>query len=296
MDGLSYDYAGNQLKSVNDNKIDTEGFKDGSNTDDDYTYDLNGNMSMDKNKGLNANSITYNHLNLTQLVQKSPTEYVQYTFDAMGRKLKQVAAGDGTKTTDYVGDFVYENNVLQFINHEEGRVVMTGSSPEYQYHLKDHLGNVRTTFTTKGNETETVKATLDAAYENEERSKFLKYDDVRRVNHALFDHTNSGSTKNSVRLTGEQHEKYGLARSIAVMPGDKITARVFAKYVDPNESNVQQSLIQLLSIIAQGPSSGIVVDGSGYNTPTGSTIPFPGLLGGDEPDGCSASILELVGL
>jgi hypothetical protein len=26
---------------------------------------------------------------------------------------------------------------------------MTGATPEYQYHLKDHLGNVRLTFTTK---------------------------------------------------------------------------------------------------------------------------------------------------
>ena len=50
------------------------------------------------------------------------------------------------KTTEYDGEFIYQGDTLQFINHEEGRVVMkTGA--EYQYHLKDHLGNVRMTFT-----------------------------------------------------------------------------------------------------------------------------------------------------
>lgn len=87
--------------------------------------------------------------------------------------------------------------------------------------MKDHLGNVRTTFTTKEEETETSVATLETAKEDEERAKFLKYDDVRKVNHALFDHTNSGNTKYAIRLTGTERETYGLAQSIAVMPGDK---------------------------------------------------------------------------
>lgn len=75
-----------------------------------------------------------------------------------GRKQRQVAVEGGTtKATDYRGEFIYETNVLQFVNHEECHIVMTGSTPEYQYHLKDHLGNVRTTFTTK-DETEAPTA------------------------------------------------------------------------------------------------------------------------------------------
>ncbi|MFY8189243.1 MAG: hypothetical protein ACOVLC_14970 [Flavobacterium sp.] len=36
-------------------------FKDGTNTNDDYAYDIFGNMTSDQNKGIT--SISYNHLN-----------------------------------------------------------------------------------------------------------------------------------------------------------------------------------------------------------------------------------------
>ena len=52
-----------------------------------------------------------------------------------------------SKTTDYIGGIVYEDNTRKFISTEEGRIMLE-STPEYQYHLKDHLGNVRLTFTT----------------------------------------------------------------------------------------------------------------------------------------------------
>jgi hypothetical protein len=37
---------------------------------------------------------------------------------------------------------------------------MKAATPEYQYHLKDHLGNVRLTFTAK-KKTEVFKATME---------------------------------------------------------------------------------------------------------------------------------------
>lgn len=274
MDDLAYSYtAGNQLSKVTDDEIDTEGFKEGSNTDDDYAYDVNGNMHMDKNKNLNSNSITYNYLNLPQRVERSPTEYVQYVYDATGRKLRQIVVEGGvTKSTDYGGEFIYENDALQFINHEEGRAVMTGSSPEYQYHLKDHLGNVRTTFTTI-EETEAPVATLETAKETEDRANFLKYDDIRKVNYALFDHTNTGATKYAMRLTGTAEETYGLARSISVMPGDKITAKVFAKYLDLTQPDINQAVLNFINAIPTA-TGGTVIDGAAYGTPGAATIPF----------------------
>jgi RHS repeat-associated protein len=277
MDELSYSYEGNQLIKVADSKVDTEGFKETSNEEVDYAYDLNGNMHMDKNKDLQNQSINYNHLNLPMVVEKSSTEKVEYVYDASGRKLRQISIdGATTKTTDYVGEFVYENNILQFINHEEGRIVMI-STPEYQYHLKDHLGNVRATFTSADEETEAPLATMETANENEERAKFLKYDDVRKVNHPLFDHTNQGSTKFAIRLTGTAEETYGLAQSVSVMPGDKIKAEAYAKYLDPSQVSSQSTLGALIAQIS-GAEPGLVLDGAGYGTAAAATIPVVSFL------------------
>ena len=70
IDDLNYTYKlnasgneTNQLMRVNDASNSTSGFKDGTNTDDDYNYDMNGNMTIDKNKLITTN-IKYNHLNL----------------------------------------------------------------------------------------------------------------------------------------------------------------------------------------------------------------------------------------
>ena len=60
IDQLSYSYNGNQLQAVQDAVEADYGFKDGANTTTEYTYDSNGNMLSDANKGIT--SIAYNHL------------------------------------------------------------------------------------------------------------------------------------------------------------------------------------------------------------------------------------------
>src|SRR5690606_36534755 len=140
-------------------------------------------------------------------------KYIEYTYDATGAKLQQ-KMHDGenpVKRTDYVGGMVYENGQLQFIQHEEGRAVMVDNDglsklPEYQYHLKDHLGNVRLTFSaTPDIETET--ATLETAHGEEEHATFLRYAETTKINSALFDHTNNGDTRYAVRLNGSESER-----------------------------------------------------------------------------------------
>ena len=75
------------------------------------------------------------------------------------------------------------------------------------------------------------------------------------------------------RLNGSTNEKYGLAKSLSVMPGDKINVEVYAKYVDPNSTNWTGVLPTLMSQIAAN-TAGVVIDGAGYGTST-STFPFP---------------------
>jgi RHS repeat-associated protein len=287
LDNLAYNYGSgttlsNRLLKVTDAGDKTKGFVDGANTGNDYTYDNNGNLLTDQNKGI-ISSIVYNFLDLPSQVTKNTNERVFYTYDAMRKKLAQniyTSAGVLQKTTDYVGDFYYENDTLKFINHEEGRTVMVGASPEYQYHLKDHLGNVRTTFTSK-DEIEANTATLEPANATAEQGKFLRYASAKLVNSSLFDRTNGSSPTQTLgyaqRLNGSANEKYGLARSISVMPGDVVSAEVYAKYVDPNSSNWNSALATLMNQIATS-TAGVVIDGANYSTST-STFPYAGLNG-----------------
>ncbi|NOS91933.1 MAG: hypothetical protein HOP30_08425 [Cyclobacteriaceae bacterium] len=286
MDDMSYAYYGNQLQKVDDSAVDTEGFVEIT-TGNDYTYDVNGNMVTDQNKGITGN-IVYNHLNLPERVTKNTNEYIKYTYDAGGRKLKQEvynASNVITKTTDYLGEYIYENNVLQFINHEEGRIVKnvaSGNYNEYQYNLKDHLGNVRLTFTSKADEVETTTATLETANQTTEQGQFLYYDKARRIYSHIFDRTNGIRTSAppnnttpgyAVRLSGIEKEKIGLSRSLSVMPGDVIKIEAYAKYFVA-DNNYPDFTNFVNSIVAGTAAQGSVIfDGPGYHVPA-TPVPF----------------------
>jgi RHS repeat-associated protein len=282
MDALGYTYQGNQLMSVTDVTTGTTdkegGFRDRNTTGNDYQYDANGNMTVDKNKDIA--SIEYNYLNLPQKVMKTSGNFLTYTYDATGMKLTQQVFRGGApdKQTDYSSGFVYEDGVLQFLNHDEGRVTMTNSVPEYQYHLKDHLGNVRLTFTSK-EETQKDVATFEPDNLANEVGAFLRNEDVRKINSELFNHTPGSTTFYSERLSGIANEQNGLAKSIAVMPGDTVRLEVFAKYVDPVSTNWSTALISLLTSIANGTAAaGTIIDGAGYATSGTAAFPYSALL------------------
>ncbi|HTF16569.1 MAG TPA: Ig-like domain-containing protein, partial [Chryseolinea sp.] len=228
MDVLGYQYRGNRLLSVTDTGDDEDGFKDGNTAGTDYLYDWNGNMTADLNKGIS--SITYNHLNLPARVEKNTGEYVKYYYDATGGKLSQEvynASDELQKKSDYLGEYFYENDTLRFVNHEEGRVVINKQDPEYQYMLKDHLGNVRVTFTSKQT-VETFAATMETGTQSQEQDDFSNYSST--VND-LLDHTDAGTAYNRVLvLNGGYNGQVALGKSFAVMPGDVVSAKVYAKY------------------------------------------------------------------
>ncbi|MFZ6011289.1 MAG: RHS repeat-associated core domain-containing protein [Bacteroidota bacterium] len=276
IDQMTYDYGtgihrSNQLLSVTDASANTEGFKDGNVFKEDYLYDMNGSMIIDKNKDITA--ITYNFLNLPEKVTLRTGNYIKYIYDATGKKLSQQVYDINNvlkKKSDYAGEYFLENDTLKFISHEEGRVVTAGGSNEYQFFLKDHLGNVRLTFTTK-DEQESNTATLEDANAATEQGQFLRYAEARRVQSSIFDHTNGASTGYAQRLNGSANEKYGLAKSLSVMPGDTVKMEVYAKYVDTNAANWTSALNNLLTSIANGTApGGTVVDGVGYRTSTAS--------------------------
>ncbi len=171
---------------------------------------------------------------------------------------------------------------ILYVNEVEITKLSTTALPEYQYHLKDHLGNVRTTFTSKVS-IELPRATVETDSLAKEQTKFLNITRARRVNGQLFDHTFNGVSPSngaySTRLTGSTNEKIGLAQSLSVMPGDKIDIEVFAKYVDPGATN-DNALVTVLAAIASGGSvpPGTFLDGAGYATASSATYPFTGFL------------------
>ena len=150
MDDLTYTYTGNQLTDVLEDGEHRLGFNDYGNIQTgDYVYDANGNMTTDHNKDI---TIEYNHLNLPVKVTKGNGDIIRYTYDAVGMKLvKQVTESSNVTTTDYAGNYIYEEDVLQFFSHPEGYVEadMNGSSIkglEYVFQYKDHLGNIRLSY------------------------------------------------------------------------------------------------------------------------------------------------------
>ncbi|MCW3110038.1 MAG: cell well associated RhsD protein, partial [Segetibacter sp.] len=176
IDNLAYTYSGtsqvsNKLLAVNDNSanstIDNKlgDFLDKNTGLNDYSYDVNGNLTSDKNRKITT--VIYNHLNLPWQISLNKDDNaskgtITYIYDATGNKLEkrtnELASVSNNNTakqtyTTYVGGSVYENNVLQFFGQEEGRVRpkrdANGSLLDYvyDYFLKDHLGNVRMVLT-----------------------------------------------------------------------------------------------------------------------------------------------------
>lgn len=165
IDNLSFGYTGNQLLYITDagpnvNLATSADFKDYSKvTTAEYTFNSNGAMTKDLNKGISQ--IQYNSLNLPLLMDiKSPVAEArnEYTYTATGAKLKVIKKWNpgysttpvmGTavtpslltlnETTDYVGNKIYENGTLKRILIDNGYI----ESGIYYFYIKDHLGNNR---------------------------------------------------------------------------------------------------------------------------------------------------------
>ena len=157
IDQLQYQYSYNQLVNVIDHSNSIDGFRDGQSPDGpggtDYTYDLNGNMTSDWNKGIDQ--ITYNHLNLPKRINfkvDSGDKFIAYIYNALGQKVaKQVIHQSATElvnsNTDYLGGYQYLKGVLQYFPTAEGYVSVTdGKAFDYVYNYMDHLGNIRLSY------------------------------------------------------------------------------------------------------------------------------------------------------
>jgi RHS repeat-associated protein len=132
VDALAYNYgsSGNQLMNVSDaNNTSAKGFVNGSNSDNDYGYDANGNLLYDKNKNITA--ITYNSLNLPEQVTFNiggVISTITYQYDASGKKVRQIYTENNQPVkVDYIGEFIAVNGKFQTIVTEQGRITASSN-------------------------------------------------------------------------------------------------------------------------------------------------------------------------
>ncbi len=257
LDNLSYSYDGNHLVAVDDAATtasthdfhDTTGSYTAGSSSDEYTYDLMGNLYSDRNKGITG--ITYNVLNKPEwiyLYQNNTSKYVRFSYTASGAKLQKhtwepnPAYGQPGQrywlehNTDYAGGFVYEDNanndkVLKFAPTSEGRLLYTASpSPgpyrwKYEYHLKDHLGNLRVAFTADGGSAFQKSAGMEPANASEEEQEFAHVADTRLRDAA---HARTGDYVS--RLDAHTGRRQGPSIRVAVAASDSVYAEVYGRY------------------------------------------------------------------
>ncbi|MEI3797628.1 MULTISPECIES: DUF6443 domain-containing protein [unclassified Chitinophaga] len=193
MDNLSYTYRpnSNKIAAVADaSQLVTNlgDFKNDAIGGDDYDYDGNGNLKYDNNR--NINSITYNHLNLPENITVRNKGSILYLYDALGNRLRKTVIDNSTASprtivTDYATGFVYQNDTLQLLAHEEGRVRVfhkTGDPPafKYDYYMKDYLGNIRMVLTEQSDLT-IYTATMETSSAAKENALFGNVDNTRSV-------------------------------------------------------------------------------------------------------------------
>ena len=301
LDDLVYDYKNgvnsNTLLAVTDNSSNAGGFYDDNKPIDDYTYDGNGNLTQDKNKGL---TINYNFLNLPQSVTKG-AQSIGYTYDATGKKLAKKFTGQPDHY--YIDGIEYKADTLLFAMTEEGRVrLKENGSYAYDYFLKDHLGNVRVVLSSDTLFLKTYPvATLENNNATTENLYYANLDATREVKPSGFD-GNIGNL-NVARLTNiAPSRQTGPSITLKVNPGDTLNLSVKSFYLSSGADYSRNALgatalSQLLSAlltpmsligISQGTATEIIntqafgnssnfqnmigtLPGNNYNSPPSNT-------------------------
>jgi RHS repeat-associated protein len=314
IDNLNYNYilGTNRLLNVIDgaNDVDTKlgDFRASTfyqqnvpvktNSTADYNYDVNGNLAKDLNKDIAA--ITYNYLNLPATIrvdngqinhsgQHVDKGLITYTYDALGNKLsKQVQENIAdvtlpSKTTTYINGFVYEDDVLQFIPQEEGRIRFKpllgtiDASLQYDYMLKDHLGNIRMVLTEEQQIDQYPAATMETAAAATEEALYANLNTTRIDKPVSYPVDNTTNPNDKVAKTNGNGNKIGPSIILKVMAGDKFNIKVSSWYKTNGATPglPVSPLADLLSALINGVSG---ISASGGHSVTATQLQNSGAL------------------
>jgi RHS repeat-associated protein len=304
IDSLTYSYnSGNQLFAVSDSiktNLHLGDFYNGH-VGTDYSYDVNGNLKEDLNKGIN--NIGYNLLNLPYTTYVNPssgsTGTITFIYDALGNKLeKRVhenpdSADNQTNVytnTDYIGNFVYASNVIQFINQPEGRIrpyinpsgQVRIDTLMYDYFLKDHLGNTRLVLTDQQQRDAYPMATMEPSDSVTENAYYSNIANTRTAISTISGYPTDNTTNPNQYVAGvggtSGNGNIGPSITLRVMARDSIYIRVSSWYNQNGNpaSYLPMPAANLLAALTAG-LTGV----SAATDVSGAVIPASGLL---QPD------------
>ncbi len=263
-------------------------------------------------------AIVYNYLNLPKQVTVQDANgnakgTISYTYDALGNKLQKVVTEPNvsiefnkqqyfttaTTTTNYLNGFVYETkdydilalaseeytDKLMYIGHEEGRIrnvtAVAGGAPahfEYDYFLKDHLGNIRMVLTEEATAPRYM-ATMEKGQNNkirdDENALFSNLDASScSVGDAQYpvDPNDPNANQFVARLDGSG-QKIGPGLALKVMAGDKVDVGVQYFYRQNGNGNATSSALNdIFSSLAGG-----VVSAAGHTKGSLATLSNPAI-------------------
>jgi RHS repeat-associated protein len=192
----------------------------------DYTYDLNGNLTFDNNKGISE--ITYNQFDLPVNIDVDNPALntegtINHVYAANGALLQKTITDVTNSHMDvytYWGPFVYRNDSLLYILHQEGRsrYLKTVDSFRYDYFVKDHQGNVRTVITADLAGGTEYMGSHELASANLESSVFFQINKVRGINPSpTLDDVKSATLDGAIDSL-----RIGTAILLHVLPGDQL--------------------------------------------------------------------------
>lgn len=166
IDDLTLEYGGGVLRRVTDSCTGPfyQGafhYVDGADDAQEITYDSNGNIDADADRGIVSTLHDVN--NRPSLISFADGSQIGYRYDAAGRRqstARYVAAlptavpeatGDSLRlasVTDYCGSIVYEDSIASRIELPGGYIQLSESGhsltpPRYNFYLRDHQGNNR---------------------------------------------------------------------------------------------------------------------------------------------------------
>ncbi|WP_343560948.1 RHS repeat-associated core domain-containing protein [Sphingobacterium sp.] len=259
LDRLVYTYQtnSNKIDKVIDQNTSNYGVGDfQQGTAQGYSYDVSGNLTEDKSK--NITGITYTSFNKPQVITFGNGYKIYYSYDAKGNKVQELMAEASTTKLNYLANGLYKNDILQQLSTAEGRTDMTKTTPQEQFFVKDHLGNIRSIVSSSqtsevipgGMMAQQYQASNELANANNEEQIFDNLSAVREDKPGSL----STSDTKAAELDGSYPEKMVASTILLkVMEGDKLHIDAISLYnsLGDKSTNPENNIVaQIISSVA----------------------------------------------